>query len=45
MVAWYRDSKQDFLKKYVMKGHSRDLIPLAGEAYSTDHLDEIEFSA
>jgi hypothetical protein len=45
MVAWYRDSKKDFLKKYILKGHARDMTPLAGEAYNTDHLDEIEFSA
>jgi hypothetical protein len=45
MVAWYRDSKRDFLKKYIIKGHARDMVPLAGEAYNRDQLDEIEFSS
>ncbi|HXD77579.1 MAG TPA: hypothetical protein VN616_07210, partial [Puia sp.] len=40
MVSWYRDSKKEFLKKYIVKGHSRDMIPLAGEAYGRDHLDK-----
>ena len=44
MVAWYRDSKHEFLRKYIVKGHSRDMMPLAGEAYNRDHLDEIEYS-
>ena len=39
MVSWYRDSKKEFLKKYIIKGHARDMVPLAGESYS----DEIEF--
>jgi hypothetical protein len=43
MVSWYRDSKNEFLRKYIVKGHARDMVPLAGEAYNRDHLDEIEF--
>lgn len=41
MVSKYRDSKKDFLRKYIVKGHSRDMEPLAGEAYSAQHLDTI----
>jgi fatty-acid desaturase len=33
MVSWYKDSKTEFLKKYVIKGHSRDMVPLAGDDY------------
>ena len=41
MVSSYKDSKSEFLKKYVIKGHSRDMIPLAGEAYDKKHLQKI----
>ena len=41
MVSSYRDSKKEFLKKYIVKGHSRDMVPLAGEAYNKQHLSEI----
>ncbi|HEV2482419.1 MAG TPA: fatty acid desaturase [Puia sp.] len=41
MVSWYKDSKKEFLAKYIIKGHSKDMIPLAGEAYNNDHLDKI----
>ena len=34
MVAWYKDSKKEFLKKYVVSGHAKDMIPLAGEEYT-----------
>jgi stearoyl-CoA desaturase (delta-9 desaturase) len=44
MVAWYKDSKKEFLNKYIIKGHARDMIPLAGEAYNREHLDEIGFN-
>ena len=33
MVTWYKDSKREFLKKYVVNGHSRDMVPLTGEEY------------
>jgi stearoyl-CoA desaturase (delta-9 desaturase) len=39
MVSWYRDSKKEFLKKYIGKEHSSNMIPLAGEAYNTSQLD------
>jgi len=42
MVAWYKDSKREFLKKYAIKGHSRDMVPLTGEAYNKGHLDEFQ---
>jgi hypothetical protein len=42
MVAWYRDSKKEFLRKYAVKGHSRDMKPLAGDAYNSAHLNVTE---
>lgn len=41
MVSTYRDSKKEFLRKYVEKGHARDMVPLAGEAYNNQHLARI----
>jgi stearoyl-CoA desaturase (delta-9 desaturase) len=41
MVSSYKDSKKEFLKKYIIKGHSRDMIPLAGQAYTNKHLYRI----
>jgi fatty-acid desaturase len=41
MVSFYKDSKKEFLKKYIVKGHSRDMIPLAGKAYTEQHLMKI----
>lgn len=41
MVSSYKDSKQEFLKKYILAGHSRDMIPLAGKAYNKQHLSKI----
>lgn len=41
MVSSYKDSKKEFLRKYIVKGHSRDMIPLAGEAYNKRHLASI----
>jgi stearoyl-CoA desaturase (delta-9 desaturase) len=35
MVSWYRDSKKEFLKRYVGKGQPNDMVPLAGEEYNT----------
>jgi len=43
MVSSYRDSKKEFLKKYIEKGHSKDMIPLSGEEYHEKHL--LQFSA
>jgi fatty-acid desaturase len=33
MVSWYKDSKTEFLKKYTVNGHSRNMVPLAGDDY------------
>jgi sn-1 stearoyl-lipid 9-desaturase len=41
MVSSFKDSKTEFLKKYIIKGHSRDMIPLTGKAYTTQHLSKI----
>ena len=41
MVSAYKDSKKEFLKKYIEKGHSKDMIPLAGKEYTTQHLSKI----
>jgi len=41
MVTSYKDSKNEFLKKYIIKGHSRDMKPLAGQAYTRQHLAQI----
>jgi len=41
MVNSYKCSRKEFLKKYVIKGHSRDMIPLAGKAYTKQHLSQI----
>jgi fatty-acid desaturase len=42
MVTWYKDSKKEFLRKYLVKGHSRDMIPLAGDAYNQVQLGVAE---
>ncbi len=41
MVSSFKDSKKEFLKKYIVKGHSKDMIPLAGAAYTNEHLAKI----
>jgi len=41
MVSSYKDSKKEFLKKYIEKGHSKDMIPLAGKEYTIQHLSKI----
>jgi stearoyl-CoA desaturase (delta-9 desaturase) len=41
IVRSYKDSKKEFLKKYIAKGHSRDMVPLHGETYHKKHLAEI----
>lgn len=42
MVSSYKDSRKEFMRKYIIKGHSRDMIPLAGEAYEQQHLSRIQ---
>jgi stearoyl-CoA desaturase (delta-9 desaturase) len=39
MVSWYKDSKGEFLKKYVLKRHGGDVIPLTGNVYNKNHLE------
>jgi len=41
MVSSYKDSKKEFLKKYIIKGHSKEMIPLAGDAYNKEQIDEL----
>jgi len=41
MVHSYKDSKKEFLKKYISKGHSKNMKPLAGKAYTKQHLSKI----
>jgi fatty-acid desaturase len=38
MVSSYKDSKKEFLRKYIEKGHAKDMIPLSGEEYHQKHL-------
>ena len=38
MVGSYKDSKPEFMKKYTANGHARDMKPLAGKAYTEQHL-------
>jgi len=39
MVSWYKDSKKEFLKKYISEEYSGGMRPLTGDAYSKSHLD------
>lgn len=41
MVSSYKDSKKEFLRKYIETGSSRHMVPLAGEAYHSQHLSKI----
>ena len=43
MVSSFKDSKQEFLRKYVVNGNSADMKPLAGEEYNSQHLNKILF--
>ena len=45
MVASFKDSKKEFLRKYIVKGHAHDMIPLAGKAYTNKHLAKIAGSS
>ena len=36
MVSWYKDSKKEFLKKYVSEGSSLSMAPLTGDAYNSE---------
>jgi stearoyl-CoA desaturase (delta-9 desaturase) len=44
MVSSYRDSKKEFMKKYIEKGHSKDMVPLSGESYFQKHVSKISSS-
>jgi fatty-acid desaturase len=41
MVSSFRDSKKEFLKKYVVNGNSGDMKPLSGEEYNSELLNNI----
>jgi len=41
MVRSFKDSKREFLKKYIITGSSSDMIPLAGKAYTKQHMEKI----
>lgn len=41
MVSGYKDSKKEFMRKYIASGHSRDMIPLSGKAYTNDQLSRL----
>ena len=41
MVTSYKDSKKEFLKKYIEAGTSSHMIPLAGKEYTTQHMAKI----
>ncbi|GAA4340524.1 fatty acid desaturase [Flaviaesturariibacter amylovorans] len=40
LVSSYKDSKAEFLRKYALKGHARDMKPLSGTAYTRAQLEE-----
>jgi sn-1 stearoyl-lipid 9-desaturase len=41
MVSSYKDSKSEFVRKYLEAGTSAHMIPLAGKAYTRQHLAKI----
>jgi len=41
MVSSFKCSKKEFLRKYVVTGSAKDMIPLAGKAYTRQHLQKI----
>jgi len=41
MVSSYKDSKKEFMRKYIAAGTSRHMVPLAGKAYTDQHLSKI----
>ncbi len=41
MVRSLKDSKKEFLKKYIITGSSSEMIPLAGKAYTRQHMEKI----
>lgn len=41
MVNTYKDSKSEFMRKYIQAGTSKHMVPLAGKAYTTQHMDQI----
>jgi stearoyl-CoA desaturase (delta-9 desaturase) len=41
MVSSFKDSKKEFLKKYIVHGHSRNLVPLTGVPYTKDQLPHL----
>lgn len=45
MVSSFKDSKNEFLKKYIVTGSSKHMIPLSGTAYTKEHLEKIAGTA
>jgi fatty-acid desaturase len=45
MVASFKDSKKEFHKKYFVKGHARDMVPLTGVPYTNDQLPHLSKKA
>jgi sn-1 stearoyl-lipid 9-desaturase len=41
MVRSYKDSKNEFLRKYLLAGNANEMKPLAGKAYTNKHLATI----
>ena len=41
LVSTYKDSKQEFLKKYIETGTSKNMIPLAGKEYTMAQLRKV----
>jgi sn-1 stearoyl-lipid 9-desaturase len=41
MVSSFKDSKKEFLKKYKVDGHSRNMVPLTGIPYTNDQLHHL----
>jgi hypothetical protein len=45
MVNSFKDSTKEFKRKYIIKGHSRDMVPLTGVPYTKDQLPHLSKSA
>lgn len=41
MVSSFKDSKKEFLKKYIVTGCSRNMVPLTGIPYTNDQLPHL----
>jgi stearoyl-CoA desaturase (delta-9 desaturase) len=45
MVTSFKDSKKEFLRKYIVQGHAKDMVPLTGIPYTNDQLPHLRKSA